>query len=411
MAVAGLFLLFVGVQDIKADDKLTVDGQIRLRDEIDLKSNDIERHSKVFHDLRTRVGLKFEPTDQTLVYVQLQDSRRLGDPSSGDLGTSENVDLHQAYFEIRNIIKPCLRFKAGRFELNYGNQRVFGSVGWSNTGRSWEGGILSCVCDKGRLDLFSLKKYERNDEDYNRDFDIIGFYMTINKIHLDLFAFYELDADTNGYVQEKLKRYNVGFYFNRDYHAFDFTLQGNYQFGEMPLDTLPDTRIREFSAFMAAAEIGYSFNMPAPARVAAGVDYTSGDEHPNPGQYEAYTNAYYTGHKFRGYMDYFISSPDYGLVDIMFRSKVEPAKRWSARLDFHYFRAAAYYKGYPARRPYSDIRTHEIGSEIDLTIENKSIKGVNLTGGFSLFYPIDYWLFRGTGRTGVWTYLMTTVNF
>ena len=153
IAVIFLGVLFIaGAQgDLLAKDKFSYDGQIRLRSEYDLKSTAPERHSETFHDLRTRVGLKFEPTRRTLVYVQLQDSRRLGDPSSGDLSSTENVDLHQAYFQIDDAIFDNLQFKAGRFELNYGNQRVFGSVGWHNTGRSWEGGLASYRADKFRI--------------------------------------------------------------------------------------------------------------------------------------------------------------------------------------------------------------------------------------------------------------------
>jgi hypothetical protein len=323
------------------------------------------------------------------------------------LGTTDNVDLHQAYFEIRGAIKDCLRIKAGRFELNYGNQRVFGSVGWSNTGRSWEGGLLSCKSDKGRFDFFTLKRIERNDEDYNRDFDIYGLYAMCPKINFDLFAFYEVDSDSNDYVQEKLKRYNIGFYHNCEHGNFDGTVQGVHQFGERPFDILPSRTIQDISAFMFAAEAGYNFEGRGKVRLAAGIDYTSGDDGTDPGEYNAYTNAYFTGHKFMGYMDYFTDSPSHGLVDIMLRGKAVPARRWLAKADIHFFRAAEDYQSKS-----DDGMTDKIGMEFDLTVINKSISGANLAAGASFFLADENFSASGDERkTGIWTYLMTTINF
>jgi hypothetical protein len=393
--------------NVWAESKWSFDGQIRLRDEYDLKSTDSSRHSKVFHELRTRLGVKFEPTDKTMVYVQFQDSRRLGDPSSGGLNSTENVDLHQAYFQIQDAIFSRLWIKAGRFELNYGNQRVFGSVGWHNVGRSWEGALFSYRHDHARADLFYLKRMEMNDQSYDRDFDVYGVYGTLPSIKLDLFGFYELHADSNNYVQERLKRYNLGTYYTGSFSSLDFTLQGVFQFGQQPRDTLPNRLVQDISAFMFTAEAGYTFDGRGGARVAAGVDYSSGDDGKDSTKYKTYTNAYYTGHKFRGFMDKFIPSEKHGLVDLVLMGKIRPAERWETRLDFHYFKAAADYLSKS-----DTVLTKNIGSEIDLTVANKSLKGVTLVGGGSLFFADKHYSESGDKReTGIWAYLMTIINF
>lgn len=391
-----------------AETKFSYDGQLRLRSELDFKSFDALRHGKNFHDLRTRVGLKFEPTDRAFIYVQFQDSRRLGDPASGDLSASDNVDLHQAYFEIHNAIFETLYIRAGRFELNYGNQRVFGSVGWHNIGRSWEGGLLSVRPNNFRLDLFALKRMELNDDGYNRDFDIVGLYGMIAKAHLDLFAFLEYDADTTGYVQAKLKRFNLGGYLRNDYDYIDITVQGNYQLGNMPRGPLPDEQIQDIAAFMINGEVGYLFAGKGGVRLAAGIDYTSGDDGSDSSAYNAYTNAYYTGHAYRGYMDYFISSPTNGLMDIMLRGKGNVHPHWQIKGDVHYFTAA---KDYVSLADDTTM-TSNIGIEVDLTVVNKSINGATLTGGISVFVADKHFAPDGDDRkTGFWSYLMTTVNF
>ncbi len=400
-----LSLLTVPGRALNVDD-IQIDGQVRLRSEYDLKSQVEDRHSKTFHDLRTRLGVRVDPSDWAFVYIQFQDSRRLGDTASGDLTSTDNVDLHQVYFDIDDIILDGLSVRAGRFEVNYGNQRVFGSVGWNNIGRSWDGGRISYHNDHFRVDGIILKRREVNDEDYNRDFDIYGIYSMIHPVHLDLFWFYELDADSNGYIQERLKRHNIGFYCESGYRAFDFILQGNYQFGEQPLGTM---LVQDISAYMVYAEIGLSFYGELPGRISAVLDYTTGDDITDLAErdkYNAYTNAYYTVHRFRGYMDFFVDQPmfDQGLVDYMVRGQIRPTERWTMQADFHYFRTE--------KIPESLPDTKKIGTEVDLTAENSSIKGVTLTGGASFFFPnLEYDYRREKEKTGVWMYLMTTVNF
>lgn len=407
LTVMTISLVAVFAGDLRAESKWSFDGQIRLRDEYDLKSTEPERHSKVFHDLRTRLGVKFDPTEKVVVYVQFQDSRRLGDPSSGDLSSTANVDFHQAFFQIQDAIFRRLWIRAGRFEVNYGNQRVFGSVGWHNIGRSWEGALFAYRHEQVRVDMFYLKRMEMNDEDYDRDFDLYGLYGTLPSIKLDLFGFYELHADSNGYVQERLQRYNVGTYFTGVYNRIDFTAQGVFQFGQIPRDSLPDRLVQDISAFMFTVEAGYTFEGRGGVRVAAGIDYSSGDDGKDSTKYKAYTNAYYTGHKFRGFMDYFVSSEKFGLVDYILTGKIKPADRWETRLDLHYFRAAADYLSKS-----DTVLTKNIGTEIDLTVTNKSLKGVTLAGGGSLFFADKHFSEAGDQRkTGIWAYLMTTINF
>ncbi|MEE9442103.1 MAG: alginate export family protein [candidate division Zixibacteria bacterium] len=404
-----IVICFCLIGAVLAETKFSYDGQIRLREELDFKSFAAERHGKTFADLRTRVGLKFEPTDKALAYIQFQDSRRLGDPSSGDLSATDNVDLHQAYFELHQVIWEWLYLKAGRFEVNYGNQRVFGAVGWHNVGRSWEGGITSIRPENAQIDLFWLKKMEMNSENYNRDFDIVGIYGMFKKYNLDLFGFYELDADSNNYYQQKLKRFNVGGYYHRSMENIYFTLQGNFQFGEMPQGTLPDTTlVQDISAFMLNGELGYNFEGKGKVYAGVGIDYTSGDDGADSTKFKAYANDYYTGHKFRGYMDYFVPSPEHGLIDAMFRVKGSPAPDWWLGCDFHYFKAAQNYLSKSA----SPTLTSNIGFEVDLTVKTKVISGATLSGGMSLFIADEYYTFAGPDRnTGMWLYTMTTIDF
>jgi hypothetical protein len=425
LAILASLLMASGAGAIDLD-KVSIDGQVRLRSVYDLREISRFRHHQIYHDLRTRLGVRVDPSDWTFVYLQFQNSRRLGEPSSGDLTDSAVVDMHQAYFDIRHLLLPEIRLQGGRFEMVYGNQRVFGSDNWGNVGRVWDGARLSYVGKFLRADLFRLKLKELNATDKNRDFDITGVYSTIRAISLDLFWFYELNAESAFNGSDKLHRHNIGWFYK--YQPSDSTryliLQGNYQFGKIPVRDYFYNGIQDISAYMLNGEGGMSFYGRLPWRVKVGVDYTSGDnlyDEDEEDTYSAYTDAYYSYHRFHGYMDLFAYSPwsqfggrlaytsIHGLLDIYTGVQMFPMERWLTELDLHYFRAADYFAVHPAK---PDL-TKKLGPEVDLTTEYETNRGAVFTGGFSIFFPeslitLSSWQDQ---RPFLYGYLMASVTF
>ncbi len=419
---------------VQAGSDITVSGQVRLREQLDDKSFDTAGAANQFADMRTRVGVAATVDDNAHAFVQFQDSRVAGANSlSGTLNDGKNVDLHQAFIQIDNIFGEGWGGKAGRFEFSHGNERVFGPVGWDNVGRAWEGIMFWNDRPDFRVTAFSLKALELQSSAYNRDFDIFGLYGNIRAMDnckLNLFGFYEYDADTNFYAAgiNKLNRINLGLYYQRNYQQFDFELNGVYQTGKQPfgmagVDTtvwgnphLPDsvtidmTTVSselDISAFMFTFEAGYTFQAPGSLRLAVGVDYTSGDDNPSDDKYKAYNNLYYTGHKFRGYMDYFVNWGKPGLKDFMVRGRVEPLSGWIVNCDLHFFDA---HQKYPDRLDTLRV-TKRIGTEIDLTVSTTRVAGVNLTAGASVFLPDESFAGIKNPDPGFWAWSMATLNF
>ena len=205
----------------QADTQLSIEGQIRLREQLDDKSFDTSGAANQFADMRTRVNVKVTVDENAHGFVQFKDSRIAGNytqfyaPASGQLNDGKNVDLHQAFIQIDNIFGEGWGGKAGRFEFSHGNERVFGPVGWDNVCRSWDGIMFWNDRPDFRVTAFSLKALELQSSAYNRDFDIFGLYGNIRAMencNLDLFGFYEYDADTNGYATgiNQLDRINLG---------------------------------------------------------------------------------------------------------------------------------------------------------------------------------------------------------
>ncbi|NNE44240.1 MAG: alginate export family protein, partial [Gemmatimonadetes bacterium] len=325
------------------------DGHIRVRTATSDRTFMPDAAVRNSTELRSRFGVGTTVKSNATVYIQLQDSRVLGgegatgEPTSGTLNDGHNVDLHQAWLRVTELIGPDVGLRAGRFEVNTGNQRVFGSVGWHNVGRSWEGITLETrPAEDWKADFHWLKRLELDDPAENRDFDVLLANVACSH-GLEVFGVLEKDADAapgSPARLDALRRWTTGVYARHDGGSWDIEANLAHQGGDKELLVGTTLVEQEISANLVTAEIGVPLNTRRPARLAAGVDYASGDSSPGAGKFSAYDNLYYTGHKFRGYMDYFLASGTDGLVDWMARASFQPADRWTAKLDWHLFRTA-----------------------------------------------------------------------
>lgn len=407
--IMAIVIMAIGGQ-VLAKPKLDVGGQIRFRGIYDDRDFNTHNISDKYSELRTRVHLKTELERNAIAFVQIQDSRILGEDTSGVLNDNESVDIHQAYLQINRLWYDGLGFKAGRFEVNIGNQRVFGSVGWSRVGRAWDGAVMWYDQDDFRLSGYWLKHIELNDTLLNRDFDIIGLHAQFKEANLEFFGFYEYDADEldslgEGTGHNKLNRFNLGFYHHNTRDQIDYEFTGVYQTGDMADPNDSNLTDKDISAYMFAGEMGYSFENDYDLRLAVGIDYTSGDDRPNNNDINAYNNLYYTGHKFRGYMDYFVGSPDFGLFDFVLRGQLTPIDQWLCKGDLHFFKAAADYEDFLGND------TKNVGTEFDLTVSTTSVDGVDISGGASVFFPSEAFAGMDDPDPKYWLYTMVSVGF
>jgi len=393
-----------------AETQVEISGQVRVRNEVDEKTFGHDYYTRSFQLLRTRVAVNATVDSNAHVFVQFQDSRMFGDRDqfgnlqSGTLNDGENVDIHQAYIQVDRVAVDGVGGKAGRFEFNLGNQRVFGAVGWSNVGRSWEGVQIWYEHSKYKVTGFYLKVFEKNHVRFHQDYDIYGGVLAIESLNLELFGIYEWDAQPL-LGSNALNRISFGGYLKRQHHRFDVEVNAVYQTGDRPEV--------DIAAYLATAEIGYTFAGAGKARMALGVDYASGEDRFEHDKIKSYDNLYYTGHKFRGHMDYFIASNTAGLMDLMLRGKVDPAEGWVFYTDIHYFMTAKDYWD-----PLEDVYTSDIGIEIDASVATTRIKGIKFATGVSVFLPQESFVRTYPGKSRLtesdptwWFYNQATVDF
>ncbi len=406
-----LFLVGGFAPAVSAETELEFSGQVRIRNEVSEKSLGRDYYTRSFQILRTRVNVDATVDSNAHAFVQLQDSRMFGDynlfgqPQSGTLHDGQNVDLHQAYIQVDRIAVDGVGGKAGRFEFNLGNQRVFGAVGWHNVGRSWEGVQVWYEHLGYKITGFYLKVVEKNRVDYHRDYDIYGGVLAIESLNLELFGAYQWNAERVG-DNNTLNRFSFGGYLKKQHNQLDVEVNAVYQTGDA-LNTW------DIAAYMFTGEIGYTFEGERKARVALGFDIASGDDNPSDSDIKTYNNLYYTGHKFRGHMDYFVSSNSAGLMDLMFRARMNPTEGWILKTDVHYFMTAQDYWD-----PLEDVYTSDVGIEIDASVATTRIKGIKFATGVSVFLPQESFVRMDTGNPLLtesdptwWFYNQATIDF
>ncbi|MEA3296911.1 MAG: alginate export family protein [candidate division Zixibacteria bacterium] len=419
---------------VNAETEYNLSGQIRLREVLDNRSFDTSNEILNFSELRTRVSAEAIVDDNAHAFVQLQDSRLMGgfdqhgNRTSGELNDGKNLDLHQAYFQLDNLFVEGIGMKAGRFELVFGNQRVFSAGGWSNVGRSWEGAIGWYDHPRVKITGFGMKAIERNSTEDNADFDIAGSYLTLKEYDVDLFTLFEYDADKTDLYHEIIKRLNrmsFGTYFTYQYQKLDFEFNSVYQTGTQARgpyeeDTLKNKDKLDIAAFMFSAEAGYSFEAPCKMRFAAGIDYTSGDDDDSDDKLEAYNNLFFAGHKFNGHMDLFInrSGQDYeyaGLSDIILRASVEPAEGWNIKADAHFFSTTENYDYIKTSNDEGSIpelyTSSDVGVEIDASVATTKVAGVHILVGGSAFFAKEAFAGHPDPDPAFWGFTTMTVNF
>lgn len=392
-----IILLFTEFSFGQVDYK--INGQIRPR--FQYNNNDFNSNTGIntFSELRSRLGVKFNPSKNLTGFIQLQDSRIFGsEPST--LSKTVNIDLHQAYFSINKLFLLPLNLKIGRMELSYGSERLIGAVGWSNVGRSFDGSLLKLNTESLDIDFILARTGESGLQEDSLDMFFYSAYGNINgidnfKIQPFVIGEYRSKTDFN--------RYTLGLFMSSKQKGKGFyhELEAAYQLGTQ-------NSIQDISAYMLTYNFSYTFESDNSPMLGAGIDFLSGDDRKDISKYKVFNTLYATNHKFYGYMDYFINIPantfGLGLIDIQGKAAINTSDNFNLATAFHLFKSHQDYNLFLGGTSKS------FGSEVDLTLSYKYSKEVKFVGGFSIFTPGDIFKEKRGTDTSTWGYLMAIVN-
>ena len=345
---------------------------------------------------RTRLNAMFN-TEFVKTKLVLQDVRNWG--SQPQLVGNENyaTSVHEAWAEV--FFVPEFSLQAGRQELAYDDQRIFGNVGWTQQGRTHDVALLKY---KKNFTLhFGIAHHENSDitnnlydgPDAYKDLQFLWFNKTWKANSLSLLALNNGVPVMEDSVQVSKYSQTLGGRFTRKFEKWSVAANLYYQTGK-------HSNGKEISAMNFTAEATLKMG------ITAGYEYFSGNSYDKNDKVYAFTPFYGTNHKFNGFMDYFYVSNHINSVGLndAYLKYVWSKKKFSVNADLHYFASAG--------KINADAGKY-LGTELDLTLGYKLHETAMLNAGWSsMFASENMELLKGgnSDASNYWAYIMLTVT-
>lgn len=420
MKILTVILLIVVIFSYSKSQEIKWDGELRVRSELDGRDFKNSTPPNYFSLFRARLGANIQPIENVKVYLQIQDARIFGEEkdatgSFNTISNTNNLDLHQGYLQLDKFLYDELTLKLGRQRLSYGSERIMGAVMWNNIGRIYDGGLMRYEIPEHRFDLFVMNTAETNiapsaatpsDVKFVRDAGQLfsGLYYSSKYFadhQVDLFALHQLDRNISVSGFNDLSRFTSGIYAkgsitNELFYEGDLAIQNGWKKGN------------DIAAYLFAITAGYKFTDMPISSASISFERLSGTP-AGDAKYKTFEPPYATGHKFYGFMDYFINIPKHtderGLQDIYARFIFHPYESVTANITLHNFTLAE--KLNPPT-----VDETELGQEIDFVLNWKYNKYVSFECGGGLFVPGKIMRSKYDGNdVAHWGYLTTMITF
>lgn len=423
-ALVAVVAASAAAQQASVNIPVTFFGEIRARTERDRPGGLLAED--VYTYLRTRIGMRAAPAEGVRLLFQLQDSRVYGVTTSSAAGNPDITDLHQAYVDLSTHWRNAeLTTRVGRQEVAFGNERLVGPVGWSNTGRTFDGArVLLAPSAAGAASgpAWSATLFVATVDERGRHFGpppsaagqgspadraVAGAWLTRAKKDgtVDVTLLYDGGAKYRSFSESN--RYTLDARFrSRAAAPLGFDVEAAWQGGSQQYaPSATSSRGQDVSAWLASARFGA---LPAAGRRSTallGADVLSGDDAPADGAYHAFNTMYATNHPFYGIMDLFLDpaarTNDAGLVDVFGSVSREINARTSLRADLHRFAVQAGKAG-------------EIGWELDAVAPIRLSSAASLELGVTTFKASGAASAMGLGASGDyrhWGYVQLRASF
>ncbi len=404
--------------------KVTIGGQLRERLEWWGQEVGTGKGAELGATYRARLNIKAELADGVTAVFTPQAVGYWGEDGQGlGLGETTSFTMHEAYmllsnpFGINNLI-----VKLGRQEVNLGNQRLVGAVGWSQAGRSLDGILVGYVAgDYGLAGFFYGKLQDAGSQDawfrpQVEDEPDIDLYVATWQGKFKPFGIggtYELtDIYVNPTSNALGADANVNTLYGRVTPAFEtdmakvkVNIEAAYQNGSFGG--------ADFGGYMFSIGAGADFDQVAwEPSVFIGYDYYSGDDNPNDNDLDAFWSVLPTAHKWLGHADtVWVNTPFYqfnggglvhvatqsitgpngdsyniaGVKDLYLKLHAKPLEKVALGLDLHYFKSAEDVVDITTNKNYGS----DIGWEADLEAKYRYSKNLCLSVGYDYFSPDD----------------------
>tara|TARA_S200000501_G_scaffold14971_2_gene13372 strand:- start:554 stop:1732 length:1179 start_codon:yes stop_codon:yes gene_type:complete len=347
----------------RADDVKWI-GNLRYR--ILQDKNSAEGATSSLSEMRSRFGFSmgFGKTSSSFI---LQESMVIGKESnySGVTSRPPSPFLYEVSFKIQDFLLENVSCQFGRFELALGNQRIISKNNWNNTGRTFEGFLISeNLFNKFDFKTFSFGINEKfNDyHDDRKDSWLNGIYIaSVDKTSYELyFIDFTNSESANSYT-------TIGT--RVDANLSRFNLEGEYAL---------QTSENISSSSLLSLNFGFQpKNIPYINNIALGFDYVSGDDSSTT-NLEGFSKFFGARHKFHGFYDYglhksFMNHSHDGLRELNAKTYLNFLFGSKLLIAVHSFK--------------SGVNDINYGNEIDFIIKRNISDNLSFESGLALYQP------------------------
>jgi hypothetical protein len=282
-------MVFAELQNVEVGGKIRIRGDYFRFDSLGNQS---------FVEQRTRLHVKADFTNDVSAFIELDSYGNWGDDfrswylCGNDFAAKkcDEVQMYQAYINVKNMWGTPLALRVGRQEIALGNQFLVGVNDASSLfkGLSFDAIRLTYATDQVKIDAIASKLAEtfqnfgKGDVDF---YTVYGSYIGIDDVAIDAYWMYVRDnqgdivALANG---KTLNEHTVGLRGGGRVGSFDFEAEGAYQFGNVDGVKNPWFRIDKpyadvkYNTFGANSEVGYTFDVAWQPRPFARFAYLGG---------------------------------------------------------------------------------------------------------------------------------------
>ena len=285
LVIAALVLSMAGVavaelQNVEVGGKLQIRGNYYRMDKFGASS---------FVEQRTMLNVKADFTNDVSTFIEFDSYGDWGQGFRSNYLTGidgrggADVNLYQAYINVKNLWGTPLSLRVGRQELVFGSEFLLGNnnSGPFFTGLSYDAIRLTFANDMFKADAFAAKLAESFQNFGKGDLDLYGVYgsyIGIENVTIDAYA---LLVQDNRVIGQDIDLYTFGLRGAGTFSGFDFDAEAAYQMGNV--DGQPSAcplgfgeADVKYDTFAGKADLGYTFDMTWQPRVFGQFAYFGG---------------------------------------------------------------------------------------------------------------------------------------
>lgn len=371
-------------------DKVELGGNLRFRAENRNPSLPVEGAGTASNfSGHARVHLGVKASDNLDAYIEFQ-------KVVSGLGSSSVDSLRAGWLRWGGLLDG-VDVKAGRFQMRYGNQRMISDLGWHQTGRAWDGAVLSHTTDSYTADLFWTQPV-MGVNGFNTPGVTTGAPgVTFGGAYIEFVAA-DLDVDVYALLRREKAIGTAG--------VRDATLGGIVE-GKIDQDlswsveaAIQQGEHAALDASGSALALRLDWNAAEDLTVGLGFEQASGDGDSTDSKDDAFKPLFDFAHAYHGTQDLFTTWTN--LQDIVIRSVYKIDGNWKLLGDVHFLSLADVDGALPNGSLTKVAGKDDLGVEIDIAVKGSIAQNTNLWAGVSHFSAGDA---IASGEDQVWAFM------